>query len=78
VSVRFNPAKHTVVRVEVVPSTTGRGSNERIFGWFTRVWYTGNPVTDFRGKRAEVTFFETKEAATAAADAYDYPEKEAV
>lgn len=66
---RYDPARHELVEVEVVPSYTrcGRGK-PKILGWFVRVWYTGDPVRDFRGERAAVTFYESEDDARRAAD----------
>lgn len=65
---RYDPARHELVGVEVVPSYTGYGRRREIFGWFVRVWYTGDPVREFTGKRGEVTFYETEAEARRAAD----------
>lgn len=62
----YRPDRHELVDVEVMPSTTRKGS---IVGWFVRVTYTGDPVRDFRGTRSEVNIYETKAEADKAAAA---------
>ena len=56
----FSPSSHTIVRVEVVPSTTRKAG---IIGWFSRITYTGDPVREFRGERCEVRRFDTEHEA---------------
>lgn len=58
----YSPARHTLVDVEVMPSTNRKGV---VTGWFARLTYTGNPITDFRGTRCEVEVFPTEAEAQA-------------
>lgn len=67
----YRPGAHTLVRVEVVPGHTGHGSKRRVSNWFVRVWYTGSPITDFRGEKADVTAYATEAEARAAAAAIE-------